>query len=90
MNWKQWKLGLFVAMLTGLASGMVGVAAGWAVGLTRQQLIELFAVQFLLNIGKDLLLYLQQHPADDISFDTTHITRTTTVDTTVKTPSESK
>jgi hypothetical protein len=87
MNWKQWKLGLFVAVLTGLASGLVGALAGLAVGLTRQQIYILFAVNLGVAIGKDLLLFLQQHPADQVNFDTVHTTKTQTVETTVKTPS---
>lgn len=90
MNWKNWKLGLFVATLTGLASGAVSGLAGLAVGLTRQQIIILFAVNVGTGVGKDLLLYLQQHPADSVSFDTTRITKDTVTHTeaVVRTPSD--
>ncbi len=87
MNWKQWKLGLFVAILTGLASGLVGALAGLAVGLTKNQIIILFSVNLGIAVGKDMLLFLQQHPADQVTFDTTHITKTTVVESTIKTPS---
>lgn len=62
MSWKKWKRGLLIAMLTGAGTGMVGLAAG----VTWRQAFIIMAV----SLGKDLVLYLQQHPVETIS-DTT-------------------
>jgi hypothetical protein len=70
MKWNQWKIGVLVAILTGIASGAVGLA----IGLNRNQILILFAT----NIGKDLGLFLVKHPPESISFDTTSITKTVT------------
>jgi len=58
MSWKRWKRGLLIAVLTGLATGVVAEAAG----VTIKQLAVIVAV----DIGKDLLLYLKQHPIESI------------------------
>jgi len=76
MNWKNWKVGLFVALLSGVFTGLIGLG----VGMTWKQLLILIG----LNVGKDGLLYLQQHPADKISFDTSSIKRTAADGTTVE------
>jgi hypothetical protein len=68
MNWKQWKVGLFVALLSGTFTGLIGLC----IGMTWRNILILIVV----NVAKDGLLYLQQHPADSISFDTQTIKRT--------------
>lgn len=69
MNWKRWKLGLVVAAITGLCTALgVGVIVPtmtWREGL----------LVCLASIAKDVLLFLKQHPADSISFDTQTITK---------------
>ena len=64
LNWKQWKRGLLVAFIAGVATGLVGLAAG----VTLKDAGILFGV----SIGKDILLYISKHPADQIQ-DTTFI-----------------
>ena len=63
MSWKRWKRGLLIATLTGIATGLVGLAAGvtW-----RQALLII-----LVCVGKDSMLYLKEHPVEKIT-DTTH------------------
>jgi len=68
MNWKKWKLGLLVAGLTGLFNGVVCMV----VDMTAKQIAFVLIVSF----AKDALLFLKQHPAEQISFDTNSITRT--------------
>lgn len=58
MNWKRWKLGLVVACLTGVASGL----AALAIGVTWGQFFILVA----MNVGKDALLFLKDHPVENI------------------------
>jgi hypothetical protein len=67
MNWKHWKLGLFVATLTGLATA-------FAVGVVIPTMTMREGVMVCLGcIAKDILLYLKQHPAESVSFDTTTV-----------------
>lgn len=68
MNWKNWKVGLFVAILSGIFTGFMC----FAVNMTWKQIVFVMVI----NIGKDGLLYLQSHPADTISFDTRSIKKT--------------
>lgn len=69
MNWKSWKLGLFVAAITGIASAWV---AGIVIpGITLKE----FGILCGTYMFKDVILYLKQHPADTVTFDTTTITR---------------
>ena len=67
MNWKRWKLGLIVACLTGLATaftvGVIVPSMTWREG----------GLVCLASIAKDVLLFLKQHPAEEISFETTSI-----------------
>lgn len=67
MNWKRWKLGLGVAVLTGLATafgvGVIVPTMSW-----REGLLVCFA-----SIGKDVLLFLKQHPAEEVDFNTREI-----------------
>ena len=65
MNWKLWKVGLFVSILSGVFTGLIGIG----IGMTWKQVLFFVAA----NVAKDGLLYLQQHPADTISFDTTTV-----------------
>lgn len=64
MNWKRWKIGLLVSILT-------GIATAFAVGLVIPTM-TLKQGLFVLagSIGKDLLLFLNQNQVKDISFDT--------------------
>lgn len=71
MRWKQWKLGLFIALLIGFFTAC-GAAAVLDVKLNTK-----FYFFFLSLIGKDIILYLKEHKAEDISFDTTTITKQT-------------
>lgn len=63
ISWKSWRLGLFVAIITGLcaalAGGMIFPNATW------KQLV----VVLLGSIAKDVMLFLAQHPADAVVFD---------------------
>jgi hypothetical protein len=68
MNWKNWKIGLLVSVLSGVFTGALCVA----INMTWKQVLFVMVV----NIGKDGLLYLQTHPADAISFDTSSVKRT--------------
>jgi len=65
MNWKRWRFGLFVACLTGLATafavGVIVPSMTWKEG----------TMVCLASIAKDVLLFLKQHPAEEVSFDTT-------------------
>lgn len=95
MNFRNWKLGLLVATIIGFftacgAAAVLDVKINWK-----------FVFFFLSLIGKDVILFLVNHPADKISFDTQTIKHTdadgssvestnrkTTVETTdqIKTP----
>ena len=66
MSLKRWKLGLFIALLSGVFTGLIGLG----VGMTWRQILILMAV----NIGKDGLLFLQQNPADKVDLDGTNST----------------
>ena len=79
MKWKQWKMGLIIAMLGGVFQAMVALA----INITWQQTLILFA----MNIGMTGLAYIKTHPEDSINFDTTITTKTSVVQSTVKTPS---
>lgn len=65
MNWKRWKLGLAISLLSGLFTGVIG----FGIGMTWEQLGIMLAV----NVAKDGLLYLQKHPPEQISFDTERV-----------------
>ena len=69
MKWRNWKLGLFVATITGLLTAFaVGVV------VPSMTLREGFVV-CLGSIAKDVLLFLKQHPAEQVSFDTSIINK---------------
>lgn len=75
MNFKKWKLGLLVAFLSGILTGLVGLAAD----LTWRQMVILI----LVNVGKDGLLYLTQNPVSAVEFQTEMRSKTTPDGTTV-------
>lgn len=60
MNWKRWKIGLLVAMLTGFFTGLVTL--GVVDSVTWVELGILLAV----NIAKDALLFLKEHPVETV------------------------
>lgn len=70
MNWKNWKVGLLVATIIGFftacgAAAVLNVILDWK-----------FFFFFTSLVGKDIVLYCVQHPADSISFDTTSVKKT--------------
>lgn len=73
MNWKNWKVGLFVALLSGIFTGLLCMA----IDMTWRQILFIL----LVNVGKDGLLFLKSHPADQITFDTTRGTKPVSQDT---------
>ena len=67
MNWKRWKFGLAVAAITGLCTALaVGV-------IVPSMTLKEGLLVCLASIAKDVLLFLKQHPADEVSFETTRI-----------------
>jgi hypothetical protein len=69
MKWKQWKLGLLVAILTGVFSGGVVAFVAPIIGLKE----IIFIIMF--NICQNAMLFLKDHPADKITSDTTVFTK---------------
>jgi len=61
MNFKRWKLGLFVALASGVFTGLIGIG----VGMSWRQILILLAV----NVGKDGLLFFAQNPVEKIDLD---------------------
>jgi len=59
MNWKKWKMGLLISMLSGLFTGIVGLA----MELTWQQTLMFVA----MAVAKDGQLYLAKHPVENLS-----------------------
>lgn len=61
MAWKRWRVGLLVAVVTGICTaftvGMIVPAMTWREG----------ALVLMGSIGKDLLLFLKEHPVGQIS-----------------------
>ena len=69
MNWKRWKFGLLVAVVTGFATA-------FAVGVVIPTMTLKEGVLVCVgSIAKDVLLFLKQHPADQVSFDTTLVSK---------------
>lgn len=66
IRWSAWKRGLIVACLTGLFTAVSGLVAG----VTWRQFVVILAV----CVAKDALLYLKQHPVEDLQ-DTRMITK---------------
>jgi len=56
-TWKLWKRGAVVAGITGL------VSAGGAWALATQMNLKATIALFVGMVAKDMLLYLNQHPA---------------------------
>lgn len=83
MNWKQWKIGLLVACISGAASvfvvNTIDPNIGW------KQLVFLI----LGFTAKDALLYLKAHPVEQIQ-DTITITTTHTSEQKETKPEEKK
>lgn len=67
MNWRKWKIGLLVAMLTGALGGMLGLAVGIA--------WKAFWILLIKDIAKDTLLYIKSNPINTITFDTYRYTK---------------
>lgn len=65
MNWKKWKLGLVVSLAIGFFTACVAAAALDVVINAK------FILFFIGLVGKDVVLFLTNHPVDQISFDTT-------------------
>ena len=65
MNWKRWKMGLLISLLSGLFTGLIGLA----LNMTAKEI----GIFVLISIAKDGQLYLAKHPAEQISFDTDQI-----------------
>jgi hypothetical protein len=67
MNWKRWKFGFIVAAITGLCTALaVGV-------IVPSMTLKEGLLVCLASIAKDVLLFLKQHPAEEVSFETTQI-----------------
>lgn len=62
MNLKRWKFGLLVSLISGLLTGLVGLA----IEMSWRQIL-LFVI---ISVAKDGQLYLMKHPPDEVSFDT--------------------
>lgn len=60
MNWKRWRISLAVAALTGVLTGIVTL--GVVDKVTWKELLILLAV----NMGKDMLLFLKEHPVEKV------------------------
>lgn len=56
MKWRCWKMGLLVAGVTGLLTGVLGLG----LNMTWKAALLMLAV----TTAKDLLLYLVDHPAE--------------------------
>lgn len=82
MNWQRWKLGLWIAVLTGVFSG--GVVAFVAPE------VKLKALSFIIlyNVCQNALLFLKDHPADSIQDATEVFTKKTKTETPDKTITE--
>lgn len=69
MNWKRWKFGFIVAAITGLLTA-------FAVGVIVPTMTLKEGILICLGcVAKDLLLFLKEHPYDQVTFDTTRITK---------------
>lgn len=65
MNLKRWKLGLVVAVIIGFFTACAAAA------VLDVHVNLKFVLFFLGLIGKDVVLFLKDHPVDKIPFDTT-------------------
>lgn len=64
MNWKRWKLGLVVALVIGFFTACAAGAVLDGVVINFK-----FVLFFLGLIGKDVVLYLKEHPATAVEFE---------------------
>ena len=64
MNWKRWRLGLLVACLTGLFGALATLGVVKDIGGWQQFLLILG-----IGISKDALLFLKQHPVENVADD---------------------
>lgn len=69
MNFKRWKLGAAIAVITSILTGVVA----WSSGMQWRAAAGLIAATFLKDFG----LFSTKHPVDQISFDTATITKPT-------------
>lgn len=65
ISWKRWKLGFVVAAIIGFFTACAAAA------VLDVKLDLKFYLFFIGLIGKDVILFLQNHPVDQVSFDTT-------------------
>jgi len=61
MNWKKWKMGLLVSVFTGLATGAAAVA------IFDNATMKQIALAVIGTAAKDILLFLKQHPIENIT-----------------------
>lgn len=66
MSWRRWKLGLLIAILTGLFTGLSYLEA---LDVITVKTVVKFALVTLAVIGKDGVLFLQNHPVDEVEDD---------------------
>ncbi len=65
MNIKKWKLGIIVAAVIGFFTACIAAAALDGIIINFK-----FFLFFIGLMGKDIILYLKDHPVDQVSFDT--------------------
>jgi hypothetical protein len=80
MSWRKWKLGLVVAFIIGFFTACAGASVLDVV------LNFKFVMFFLGLIGKDLILFLINHPVDQITFDTQTFSKQQTNENKTNTP----
>ncbi len=66
MSWKRWKVGLIVACVTGLLTGLATLEI--LDTITAKALLKILVFTIGL-IAKDALLFLKDHPADQLDTD---------------------
>ena len=64
MNWKRWRLGLIVACLTGIFGALATLGVVKDIGGWKQ-----FTLILAIGISKDALLFLKQHPVENMTDD---------------------
>lgn len=62
-SWKQWRVGLLIAVLLSLCVAGAGLSAG----MGWKPFVAVFCSACLTNLGA----YLKQHPIDQVEDDTT-------------------
>jgi hypothetical protein len=66
MSWRRWKLGLLVAILTGFFTGLAYLST---IDTASLAVLIKFSLVTLGVIGKDAVLFLQNHPVDEVEVD---------------------